>query len=55
MSTAYRMAQTDKMLGAFRANGQWRISVPRFRYSRSTVLAEQPSRPTPADKSTVSS
>jgi hypothetical protein len=29
-STAYPLAETDKLHGAFKAGSQWRISVPKF-------------------------
>jgi hypothetical protein len=29
-STAYRLAENGQLPGAFKAGGQWRVSVPRF-------------------------
>jgi excisionase family DNA binding protein len=29
-STAYRLAESGKLPGAFKAGAQWRVSVPRF-------------------------
>lgn len=31
VSTAYRLAESGRFPGAFKAGAQWRISVPRFR------------------------
>lgn len=30
VSTAYRLAETTRLPGAFKVGAQWRISVPRF-------------------------
>lgn len=30
VSTAYRLAETGQLPGAFKVGAQWRISVPRF-------------------------